>query len=68
MFREMPTKLIFTTKKRIGTLLSMESNYAVNRNLSLAIDASYFFAAEYIKATGKEKNITYLSFKGNYKF
>ncbi|MEP6713186.1 MAG: alginate export family protein [Ferruginibacter sp.] len=60
--------LIFTTKKRIGTLLSMESNYAVNRNLSFAIDASYFFAGSYIKTTGKGKDITYLSFKGTYKF
>lgn len=60
--------LIFTTKKRIGTLLAMESNYAVNRNLSFAIDASYFFAGSYVKATGKGKDITYLSFKGTYKF
>ncbi len=60
--------LMFTTKKRIGTLLSMESNYAIARNLSFAIDASYFFAGGYVKATGKGKDITYLSFKGTYKF
>ena len=57
-----------STKNKIGTLLAVESSYAVNRNLSFALDASYFFAGSYVKATGIGKDITYLSFKGAYKF
>ena len=57
-----------STKNKIGTLLAFETSYAFNRNLSFALDASYFFAGQYVKATGKGKDIVYLSFKGTYKF
>jgi hypothetical protein len=60
--------LFASSKKPIGTLLVLESSYAYNSNLSFSLDASYFFAGQYVKATGKGKDITYLSFKGVYKF
>jgi len=66
--RPSPALDFTSTKNKIGTLLAFESSYAVNRNLSFALDASYFFAGGYVKATGKGKDITYLSFKGTYKF
>ena len=66
--RPVKTELFASTKKTIGTLLSLESAYSITKNLSFAIDASYFFAGSYIKETGKGKDITYLSFKGTYKF
>ena len=60
--------LFTTTKMSIGTLLALETGYAVNKNVAFAFDGSYFFAGDYVKATGKGKDITYLSFKGTYKF
>lgn len=35
--------LFASNKKSIGTLQALESSYAVNTHLSLAVDASYFF-------------------------
>lgn len=58
--------LILTTKKGIRTLLAMESNFTVNRNLSFTIDASYFFAGSYVNATGKGKDIICFSFYGKF--
>ncbi len=62
-------ELIYTSsKKEIGTLLALESIYAISRNMSFGFDASYFFAGGYVKETGNGKDIIYLSFKGTYKF
>jgi len=66
--RPIPRLLSTSTKKQIGTLLVMESSYFVNSHLSFGFDASYFFKGQYVKETGKGKNITYCSFKGSYKF
>lgn len=66
--RPIPTMLFASEKKEIGTLLVLESNYFVNKNVSLGFDASYFFAGNYIKETGKGKDVTYLSSKIAYKF
>ncbi len=55
-----PALIFATAKTEIGTPLALESSYSVNRNLVFAIDASYFFAGTYVKATGKGKDITYL--------
>jgi hypothetical protein len=60
--------LVISPKKSIGTLLAMESSYSLTRNLSFGIDGSYFISGAYVKSTGKGMNITYLSFKGTYKF
>jgi len=40
----------------------------LNKHVIFAVDASYFAAGNYVKETGKGKDITYLSFKVNYKF
>ena len=62
-------EMFFSTKKKeLGTLLALESVYAINQSFSFALDASYFFAGGYVKATGNGKDITYLAFKGTYKF
>lgn len=66
--RPNPEVISSSTQKQIGTLLVLESNYSVNKNLSFAVDASYFFAGGYVKATEKGKDIIYFSFKGAYKF
>ena len=60
--------LFASDKKSIGTLQALESSYVVNTHLSLAFDASYFFSGQYVKATGKGRDITYLSFKATCKF
>jgi Alginate export len=57
-----------STKQDIGTLLVLESNYSPNKHLTLGFDASYFFAGNYVKETGKGKDIVYLSSKIGYKF
>ncbi len=56
------------SEKQLGTLVVMESNYTINPNLSLAVDASKFFAGNYVHKTGDGKDITYLSFKASFKF
>jgi Alginate export len=66
--RPNPTLLFASTKKDIGTLLVLESSYAVNKHLTLGFDVSYFFAGNYVKETGKGKDIVYVSSKIGYKF
>lgn len=66
--RPNPISLYSSNQREIGSLLLIESNYIINQNFSVAIDASYFLAGKYIKETGKGNDITYLSIKANYKF
>lgn len=66
--RPKPDKLVYSTEKKLGTLLSLETNYSASRHISFAIDVSHFFAGNFIEQTGKGKDITYLSFKAGYKF
>jgi hypothetical protein len=66
--RPKPELASASRSKKIGSLLILETNYSLNSHLSFAFDASYFFADNYVKETGKGKDITYLSFKANYKF
>lgn len=66
--RPRPEKLFVVKDNGIGTLLFLESNYQVCKTLSIALDASQFFANDFIKNTGKGRDITYLSFKVGYKF
>lgn len=62
--RPNPGMLFASTEKEIGTLLVLETNYTVNRHLLFGLDASRFFAGDYVKETGKGKNISYVSLKG----
>ena len=63
------SELLFaSTQKGIGTLLVLESSYFVNSHFSFGFDTSYFFAGEYVKETGKGKDIIYVSTKLGYKF
>lgn len=55
-------------EREIGTQLNLESTLQVCKNLSLGLDAGYFIAGDYIKATGKGQDIAYLSFKLGLKF
>ncbi len=57
-----------STKQNLGTLLVLESSYSLNKHLTIGLDASYFFAGNYIKETGKGKDIVYVSSKIGYKF
>ncbi|MEO6137014.1 MAG: alginate export family protein [Ginsengibacter sp.] len=66
--RPASTDLVISPEKSIGTLLAIESSYSLTRNLSFFVDGSYFFAGKYVRQSGTGKNITYLSFKGVYKF
>ena len=66
--RPNPAFLFASSKKEIGTQLAVETNFFVNKHLSFAFDAAYFFAGKYVKETGKGMDITYISFKSNYKF
>jgi hypothetical protein len=66
--RPLPETLNKSKEKDLGTLLVLETNYFPNRYVSFAFDVSYFLAGRYVGETGKGKNITYLSFKGTYKF
>ncbi|MEO5777317.1 MAG: alginate export family protein [Flavobacterium sp.] len=66
--RPNPTLLFASTKKEIGSLLALESNYFVDNHLTFGFDASYFFAGDYVKETGKGKDITYVSCRASYKF
>lgn len=63
-----PEYLERCSETQLGTLMVMESNYTINSNLSLAVDASKFFAGKYVNKTGSGKNIIYLSFKASFKF
>jgi len=60
--------LSFSKSQELGTQIALEASYSVSKRLSFAADAAYFFAGKYVKETGKGKDITYLSFKGYYKF
>jgi hypothetical protein len=66
--RPTPTNLFTSTKKSIGTQYAVETGYNINKHLFFAIDAAYLKAGNYVKQTGKGKDITYLSFKGAFKF
>jgi hypothetical protein len=66
--RPTPLSLPTSSKKAIGTLLTLETNYLLNQHIALAFDGSYFFAGNYVRETGKGKNIAYISFKASYKF
>lgn len=66
--RPKPENLVASSEKQIGTLLVLETAYAINSNLSIAVDASTFFAGKYVKQTGAGKDITYYSFKASFKF
>jgi Alginate export len=60
--------LFVSTKHQIGTQYAIETSYNVNQHISFAIDAAFFKAGEYVKETGKGLDISYLSFKGAFKF
>lgn len=66
--RPKPERLFYSTEKKLGTLLSLETNYSASKHISLAVDVSYFFAGHFIEQSGQGKDITYLSFKAGYKF
>lgn len=66
--RPMPAYLFTSAEKKSGTLIVLETSYAINPNLSVAVDGSKFYAGSYTKETGKGKNISYLSFKISFKF
>ncbi|WP_269223006.1 alginate export family protein [Flavobacterium sp. IMCC34518] len=66
--RPRPTALFASDKKTLGKFYLLETNYQQTKNLSFAFDASYFDAGSYPKATGKGKDVTYLSFKSTFKF
>lgn len=66
--RPKPSLLAASHKKEIGNLLALESNYFVDRHWTLGLDASYFLAGDYVKETGKGKDITYLSGRASFKF
>jgi len=66
--RPKPESLFTSNEKRLGTLLVLETNYAINSNVSIAVDGSKFLAGKYMKQTGVGKDITYLSFKTSFKF
>ncbi len=66
--RPSPSNLFITNEKQIGTQYALETGYSINNHLFFAVDAAFFKAGSYIKETGKGENITYLSFKGAFKF
>lgn len=66
--RPKPENQVASSEKQLGTLLVLETAYAINSNLSIAVDASTFFAGKYVKQTGAGKDITYYSFKASFKF
>jgi hypothetical protein len=66
--RPKPAALFASDKKTLGQFYVLETNYQQTKNLSFFFDASYFDAGSYPKATGKGKDVTYLSFKSTYKF
>jgi hypothetical protein len=66
--RPTPASLFASTKKSIGTQYALEASYDANKNISFAVDGAYFNAGKYVEETGKGKNITYIAFKGVFKF
>ncbi|MBL7741883.1 MAG: alginate export family protein [Chitinophagaceae bacterium] len=65
--RPRPENLFVSSEKQLGTLLALESAYAINSNFSIAVDASKFFASKYVKQTGAGRDITYYSLKASFK-
>jgi hypothetical protein len=66
--RKKPNALFSSDKKTLGQFYVLETNYQQTKNISFSFDASYFEACSYPKATGKGKDVTYLSFKSTFKF
>ncbi|MEI8205110.1 MAG: alginate export family protein [Bacteroidota bacterium] len=66
--RPRPNLLFSSTKKSLGELYDVETNYQQTKNLSFSFDTSYFKAGSYPKATGKGKDTAYLSLKSTFKF
>jgi hypothetical protein len=66
--RPKPEIIFSSNKKTLGEFYVIETSYQQTKNLSFAIDASYFKAGCYPKATGSGKDITYLSFKSTFGF
>lgn len=66
--RPKPENLFASSENQLGILLVLETAYVINSNLSIAVDASKFFAGTYVKQTGAGKDITYYSFKASLKF
>jgi hypothetical protein len=66
--RPTPAIVFASTKKSIGTQYALEVNYDLNKHVSFALDGAYFNAGNYVAETGKGKNITYVAFKGAFKF
>lgn len=66
--RPKPNALFSSDKKTLGQFYVLETNFQQTKNLSFSFDASYFDAGSYPKATGKGKDVTYLSFKSTFKF
>jgi len=66
--RPKPNALFVSDKKTLGQFYVLETNYQQTKNLSFSLDASYFEAGSYPKATGKGNDVTYLSLKTTFKF
>lgn len=66
--RPRPDLIYASNKKTLGRLYVLETNYRENKNLSFALDASFFKPGAYPRQTGSGKSITYLSFKSTYRF
>jgi hypothetical protein len=66
--RPRPNALFSFDKETLGQFYVLETNYQQTKNLSFSFDSSYFDAGSYPKATGKGRDVTYLSFKSTYKF
>jgi len=66
--RPSPNALFSSDKKTLGQFYVLETNYQQTKNLSFSFDTSYFDAGSYPKATGKGKDVAYLSFKSTFKF
>jgi hypothetical protein len=66
--RPTPANLFTSGKKEIGTQFAIETGYNVTQHFFFAVDAAYLKAGNYVKETGKGEDITYVSFKGAFKF
>ncbi|MFV5703307.1 alginate export family protein [Flavobacterium sp. XS2P12] len=63
------TSMLFSSdKKNLGQFYVLETNFQHTKNVLLSFDASYFAAGSYPAATGKGKDVTYLSFKSTFRF
>lgn len=66
--RPTPANLFTSTKNEIGTQYALETSYDLNQNFSFAFDGAFFKAGSYVKETGNGLDISYLAFKGTFKF